>query len=212
MTKNYEKLLSSVQMCDGLTSAPHTPTNSLSRLSELLSLPMPSLPTASQKSDSILIGGAGSSVLGGDGSEEITSAGKWEDEEERRFYEDVQDLKDFVPKSVLGIEGKEGEEQANEEQEDEEERQAREKEEVKKLEEELQRLEVDGAPARMDDESKEEEADDEFSFLVQRHTRIVSSHLTMRVSRASRVATLATRAVRAKIRPPISFLIVLKNK
>ena len=38
---------------------------------------------------------------------------------------------------------------------------AREKEEVKKLEEELQRLEVDGAPARMDDESKEEEADDE---------------------------------------------------
>ena len=122
---------------------------------------MPSLPTASQKSDSILIGGAGSSVLGGDGSEEITSAGKWEDEEERRFYEDVQDLKDFVPKSVLGIEGKEGEEQANEEQADEEERQAREKEEVKKLEEELQKLEVNGAPARVDDEGKEEEVEDE---------------------------------------------------
>ncbi|KAL1736183.1 transcription factor [Schizophyllum commune] len=148
MTKNYEKLLSSVQM-----------------LSELLSLPMPSLPTASQKSDSILIGGAGSSVLGGDGGEEITSAGKWEDEEERRFYEDVQDLKDFVPKSVLGIEGKEGEDAAQEEQEDEEERQAREKEEVKKLEEELQKLDINGAapsaPARVDDEGKDDEPDDE---------------------------------------------------
>ena len=28
---------------------------------------------------------------------------KWEDEEERRFFEDIQDLRDFVPKSVLGF-------------------------------------------------------------------------------------------------------------
>ncbi|TRM69332.1 transcription factor [Schizophyllum amplum] len=147
MTKSYEKLLSSVQM-----------------LSELLSLSMPSLPTVSQKSDSILIGSGGASVLGGDGGEEITSGGKWEDEEERRFYEDVQDLKDFVPKSVLGIEGKDGEEQ--DEQEDEQERQAREKEEVKKLEEELQKLEVTGtsappSPSSKRDELMREEDDDE---------------------------------------------------
>ncbi len=33
----------------------------------------------------------------------IVVGGKWEDEEERRYYEDVQDLKDYVPSSVLGI-------------------------------------------------------------------------------------------------------------
>lgn len=68
-----------------------------------------------------------------------TSGGKWEDEEERRFFEDVQDLKDFVPKSVLGID--EDERDAGEDDaEKEKERIEREKEEVRKLEEELEKL------------------------------------------------------------------------
>ncbi|KAL0956498.1 hypothetical protein HGRIS_002642 [Hohenbuehelia grisea] len=125
MTKGYEKLLASCQT-----------------LSELLYLPMPSLPTASQKSESILIGSNANS-LGGDNAEDIYIAGgKWEDEEERRFFEDVQDLKDFVPKSVLGInEGENGEDQTQgEEQEREEQEKEKEKEEMKQIEEELAKL------------------------------------------------------------------------
>src|SRR5208283_2739547 len=77
---------------------------SLIRLSELLYLPLPSLPTDSQKYDSILIGGNPNQA--GEESDDplLVSGGKWEDEEERRFFEDVQDLRDFVPASVLGIE------------------------------------------------------------------------------------------------------------
>jgi regulator of nonsense transcripts 2 len=76
--------------------------------------------------------------LGGD-DEIVPSGGKWEDEEERRFFEDVQDLKDFVPASVLGVEGsyEAGEDDAKEL---EQERLDREREEVRKLEEELERL------------------------------------------------------------------------
>ena len=97
---------------------------------------MPTLPAATQKNDSILVSTTGQNEV----SEEIyTTGGKWEDEEERKFYEEVQDLKDFVPKSVLGIE--EGEIQPNEEdQEKIKDREAREKEEMRKLEEELEKL------------------------------------------------------------------------
>ncbi|KAG1734757.1 ARM repeat-containing protein [Suillus paluster] len=116
MTKGYEKLLASCQT-----------------LSELLYLPMPSLPTVSQKSDSIQIGANAVS-------------GKWEDEEERRFFEDIQDLKDFVPKSVLGIES---EEKEDKEATEERERALKEKAdaEAKKLEEELEGLKLDGDQA-----------------------------------------------------------------
>lgn len=105
-------------------------------LSEQLYLPLPSLPTATQKSDSILIGSNSSSQLG-DTDELVTSGGKWEDEEERRFFEDVQDLKDFVPNSFLGIDGTLEPEEAKE---TEKERIDKEKEEIRKLEEELQKL------------------------------------------------------------------------
>jgi regulator of nonsense transcripts 2 len=147
MTKGYEKLLASCQT-----------------LSELLYLPMPSLPTASQKSDSIQIGG--NAVSGDEEDPLVISGGKWEDEEERRFFEDIQDLKDFVPKSVLGIESDE-----KEDNEAAEEREKAEKEkadaEAKKLEEELEGLKQDGdgdrVNGRKDDtaeaEVREEEPD-----------------------------------------------------
>ncbi|KAJ7076399.1 armadillo-type protein [Mycena belliarum] len=125
MTKGYEKLLASCQS-----------------LSELLYLPLPSLPTNSQKSDSILIGSNRSNNLGGDDADEVMgSGGKWEDEEERRFFEDVQDLKDFVPRGVLGIDEVDGKEaDSDSEGEREKERIEKEKEEVRKLEEELEHL------------------------------------------------------------------------
>jgi hypothetical protein len=69
----------------------------------------------------------------------VASGGKWEDEEEKRFFEDIQDLKDFVPASVLGVEGtyEAGEDDAKELAQENLER---EKEEVRKLEEELEKL------------------------------------------------------------------------
>ncbi|KAH9929303.1 ARM repeat-containing protein, partial [Amylocystis lapponica] len=126
MTKGYEKLLASCQT-----------------LSELLYLPMPTLKTTSQKSESILIGtNTGNSLLGVDSDE--TTGGKWEDEEERRFYEDIADLKDYVPRSLLGVadEGDDATEEGKEEARKEKEK-ARVEEEVRKLEEELAELKVD---------------------------------------------------------------------
>ncbi|KAL0564210.1 mRNA decay protein, partial [Marasmius crinis-equi] len=136
MTKGYEKLLANCQ-----------------QLSELLCLPLPSLPTSSRKTDSIQIGLSNGNALGGEDGEKIfTTGGKWEDEEERKFFEEVQDLKDFVPKSVLGID--EEEEKPKEDEEQAQKRLEEEKEEFsRKLEEELEKLN-DGTlspEARVDD-------------------------------------------------------------
>lgn len=96
--------------------------------------------------------------MSGDSDEILTTGGKWEDEEERRFFEDVQDLKDFVPSSVLGVE-EEVEEEENA-KEIERERAEREKEEVKKLEEELEKLSesahANGAPVKHEDVEEDE--------------------------------------------------------
>ena len=115
----------------------------------------------SQKADSIQIGTNTGSSLGGDGDDEALRGGKWEDEEERRFFEDIPDLKDYVPKSVLGIE----EEEVSEEKEkaDKEHVEA----EVKRLEEELNDLavnegngdatpQINGAPTNGTEEEDEE--------------------------------------------------------
>lgn len=96
--------------------------------------------------------------MNGDLDEILTTGGKWEDEEERRFFEDVQDLKDFVPSSVLGVEEEVDEEETKEL---EQERVEREKEEVRKLEEELEKLSgtmvsLGGVPVKHE-ESQEEE-------------------------------------------------------
>lgn len=110
---------------------------------------MPTLPTQSHKTDSILVSSATGQQ---DVHEEIfTAGGKWEDEEERRFFEDVQDLRDFVPKSFLGIDEKEGaateagdDKGADEtEKEREKVKKEREEEEVRKLEEELNKLKME---------------------------------------------------------------------
>lgn len=87
MTQAYEKILTGCQT-----------------LAELLYLPMPDLPSDETRTDSI---GLSANVPGhganaeDEGVQYATS--KWEDEEERRFYEDIQDLKDFVPKGFLGL-------------------------------------------------------------------------------------------------------------
>lgn len=106
-------------------------------------IPLPQLKTATQKTDSIQIGTNSRSLLGGDGdTDELPRGGKWEDEEERRFFEDIPDLKDYIPKGVLGIE--EGDDSDSEEAKESKEQLEKERveAEVKKLEEELADLEV----------------------------------------------------------------------
>ncbi|KAI0743348.1 ARM repeat-containing protein [Daedaleopsis nitida] len=143
MTKNYEKLLASCQS-----------------LSEQLYLPMPTLKSASQKSESIQIGmNTGMGGLGGDADEMTGGGGKWEDEEERRFFEEIPDLKDYVPRSVLGLEG-----DLDEDRDDEKEKEKKEKErvdeEVRKLEEELAELKINGEGNMVINGHGEQVADD----------------------------------------------------
>lgn len=125
MTKGYEKLLASCQT-----------------LSELLYLPLPTLKTAAQKAESIQIGThSGRTVLSVE-SDPI-AGGKWEDEEERRFFEEIPDLKDYVPRSVLGVEEESDESIADSIQEKEKREQQKVLEEVEKLERELSVLQIE---------------------------------------------------------------------
>ncbi|KZS98144.1 ARM repeat-containing protein [Sistotremastrum niveocremeum HHB9708] len=124
MTKNYEKILTSCQS-----------------LSELIRLPMPHLPTASQNQASI---GLSTNDGGrGDVLDEIntsTGSGKWEDEEERKFYEDLMDLADFVPKTVLGLE----EDVPHDKEQEEQDLKAKEEEVMSNLEKEIAGLGIGG--------------------------------------------------------------------
>lgn len=77
---------------------------SIHSLSELLYLPMPTLPTASQKSESVLMLSTGTGL----NQEEETilpTTSKWMDEEERKHFEEILDLRDYVPLVVLSDKG-----------------------------------------------------------------------------------------------------------
>ena len=129
---------------------------------------MPTLKTASQKTESIQIGmNTGSSLLGGDSDDAASGGGKWEDEEERRFYEEIPDLKDYVPRSVLGLEGDGADESADGKEKERLEKEMVE-EEFRKLEEELAEMKIDenGQAAgeargkKLDDGKGEEDIDE----------------------------------------------------
>ena len=86
-----------------------------------------------------MIGSNAGKGLGEDGELTLSTAGgKWEDEEERRFFEDIQDLRDFVPKSMLGLEDGEDKTSPGEEEKKPDEDL---KVDMKKLDEELAGLE-----------------------------------------------------------------------
>lgn len=112
---------------------------------------MPTLKANAAKPDSIQIGKNNPFLDDGEmgeAGETGGTRGKWEDEEERRFYEDIPDLKDYVPRGVLGIEddllngngrGKDQDSLDGVKEKEERERREREfvEEEVRKLDEEL---------------------------------------------------------------------------
>lgn len=97
-----------------------------------------------------MIGSNAGKGLGEDGELVLSTAGgKWEDEEERRFFEDIQDLRDFVPKSMLGLEDGEDGTSPGEERKPEEDL----KVDMKKLDEELAGLENKVANGVAEDEA-----------------------------------------------------------
>lgn len=146
----------------------HLSLLSVYRLSELLYLPMPPLPTSSSTGNSIQIGTNTGALLSDDAEEAAFAAlgGKWEDEEERRFFEDIQDLREIVPKSILGIEDTKDVIKDCHESDAEAKKNA-EDEEVKKLQEELAGLEAQdgtiGVNGRVDSQEIEEEEDDRYA-------------------------------------------------
>jgi regulator of nonsense transcripts 2 len=168
--RNYSRVLR--RAFSALTDR-HLSSLAVYRLSELLYLPMPTLPTSSSTGNSIQIGTNTGGLLSDDAEEAAFAAlgGKWEDEEERRFFEDIQDLREIVPKSILGIEdAKDIVKECHES--DAEAKKNAEDEEVKKLQEELAGLEAQDGTLRVngevDSQEIEEEEDDRYAvpFLV----------------------------------------------
>jgi regulator of nonsense transcripts 2 len=85
MVKIHEKLVANAQV-----------------LADALNLEMPELPDVEPESPTgdSMIRGIGTGPLG-KSTEEFIPGGVWEDEEARRFYEDIIDLKDRVPPTLL---------------------------------------------------------------------------------------------------------------
>jgi regulator of nonsense transcripts 2 len=146
------------------------------RLSELLYLPLPKLQTSAHKTDSIQIGANSGSAFGGDVDlDDIIRGGKWEDEEERRFFEDTIDLKDYVPKGILGLDDEDKDGQQDGESKEEREQKEKEfvEEEVRKLEEELAVLEVnDSAEGATSQARGSGKLDDEDETLQEEDGRV----------------------------------------
>lgn len=84
-----------------MTRAVERLTSGVNQLAEMLNLAAPVLPTAATlaKQGLQIVEGASSFAVRG----EEGSTGIWDDEEEQKFYEDLVDLKSFVPASLLGI-------------------------------------------------------------------------------------------------------------
>lgn len=84
-----------------MTKAVERFTTGVQSLADLLGLATPILPTAASLSKSGLqiVEGQSSFTVRDDGP---IAGGIWDDEEEKRFYEDILDLKQVVPASLLG--------------------------------------------------------------------------------------------------------------
>ncbi|GAA5823590.1 hypothetical protein JCM3770_003517 [Rhodotorula araucariae] len=90
--KNYEKAVKSWER--GWAS--------VTQLSELLGLPLPVLPSLQSSLNPSFVT-AGSSGAAGTGNEDLGPQSLWADEEEKKFYEDLRELRGEVPTAILGV-------------------------------------------------------------------------------------------------------------
>lgn len=98
-----------------LRSLADTGSSFACRLSELLSLQLPVLPSLQSSLNPSFVT-AGSSGAAGTGNDDLGPQSLWADDEERKFYEDLRELRGEVPSAILGVpdevdkgKGKEGE-------------------------------------------------------------------------------------------------------
>ncbi|KPV73840.1 uncharacterized protein RHOBADRAFT_54435 [Rhodotorula graminis WP1] len=90
--KNYEKAVKSWER--GWAS--------VTQLSELLSLQLPVLPSLQSSLNPSFVT-AGSSGAAGTGNDDLGPQSLWADDEERKFYEDLRELRGEVPGAILGV-------------------------------------------------------------------------------------------------------------
>lgn len=98
-----------------MTRAVERLTAGVQGLADLLELAAPVLPTAASlaKSGLQIVNTTSSFAVREDG---LVPGGIWDDEEERRFYEDLPDLLDLVPPGLLGVKEKKPEKDGAEEE------------------------------------------------------------------------------------------------
>jgi regulator of nonsense transcripts 2 len=89
----YEKMIKAVEKLQ----------SGVQSLADLLNLKVPDAPSALSISKTSLQIMDSGPAFGKDGDDMNTSGGIWEDDEERKFYEDILDLGLEVPPSILGI-------------------------------------------------------------------------------------------------------------
>lgn len=74
------------------------------QLSEVLGVQVPELPGLGREvAGGVVVGGTSGREGSGAGEQEWGTGGVWADEEEKRFYEDLRELKGEVPASFLGV-------------------------------------------------------------------------------------------------------------
>jgi regulator of nonsense transcripts 2 len=96
-----------------MTRAVERLTTGVQGLADLLGLDAPVLPTAASlgKSGLQIVNTTSSFAVREDGT---VPGGIWDDDEERRFYEDLPDLLDLVPPTLLGVKDKKPEKEEDE--------------------------------------------------------------------------------------------------
>jgi regulator of nonsense transcripts 2 len=134
-------------------------TTPLRRLSELLGLAVPTLPSLQNTlNPSFVTSGAASG--GGTGSaEELGPQSLWADEEEKKFYEELRELRGEVPASILGV--------------PEEEKAVEEKSSEEKSDEVIEENPLGDATEDHEEETKDEEAVDEDALEAEKAAECV---------------------------------------
>jgi len=89
----YERMIKAVEKLQG----------GVQSLADLLNLKVPNAPTALSISKTSLQIVDSGPAFGKDGDDMNTSGGIWDDDEERKFYEDILDLGLEVPPTLLGM-------------------------------------------------------------------------------------------------------------
>ncbi|OXM78214.1 hypothetical protein C364_04151 [Cryptococcus neoformans Bt63] len=161
------------QAYEKMTRAVERLTTGVQTLADLLNLTPPTLATAASLSKSGLqiVESTSSFTVRDDGP---IAGGIWDDEEEQKFYQDLIDLKEVVPASLLGIREKSKEEEDHEgsgsqREEEKEEEEAARKADEEALRKQLEQMELADSQAQPEPDL-EPEPESEHQHQPQPHT------------------------------------------